>query len=104
MTKARALAEQIIYKLGHRDIDWKCCISDEGAVAILTAALAQAQRETWEQAALLGQEMIDAYPVDVFIEPPKGQHGETIDACSARDGRHLGKVFRDRCRQQGGGA
>ena len=59
------------------------------------------EREVWEQAARLGQEIIDAYPDSVFIEPPKGQHGETIDACSARAGRHLGKIFRDRCREQG---
>lgn len=23
------------------------------------------------------------YPEDVFIEPPKGEHGKTVDACSA---------------------
>jgi uncharacterized protein (DUF2164 family) len=30
-----------------------------------------------------------AYPVDVFIEPPPGEHGTTVDACSARMGRHI---------------
>ena len=25
-----------------------------------------------------------AYPADVFMEPPRGEHGQTLDACSAR--------------------
>ena len=29
------------------------------------------------------QECIDAYPADVFIEPPPGEHGQTVDGCSA---------------------
>jgi len=31
----------------------------------------------------------DAYPLDVFPEPPPGEHGDTVDACSARMGRHV---------------
>ena len=29
-----------------------------------------------------------AYPLSVFPEPPKGEHGQTIDTCSARALRH----------------
>jgi hypothetical protein len=72
----------------------------EKAVDIVAVALLGERRGVWERAAQLGQETIDAYPTDVFIEPPQGQHGQTIDACSARAGRHLGKVFRDQCREQ----
>ena len=32
-----------------------------------------------------------AYPTDVFPEPPAGQHGKTVDACSASMGRHVTK-------------
>lgn len=32
-----------------------------------------------------------AYPTDVFPEPPKGEHGKTVDACSAAMGRHIFK-------------
>jgi len=54
MTPAKALAEQakaLIYELGHRDIDWKCCISDDKAVDIIVKALAQRERDVWEEAA-----------------------------------------------------
>lgn len=37
-----------------------------------------------------------AYPEDVFIPPPAGEHGKTVDACSAAMGRHiLGKLMED---------
>ena len=32
-----------------------------------------------------------AYPTDVFPEPPHGEHGKTVDACSAAMGRHVTK-------------
>ena len=32
-----------------------------------------------------------AYPTDIFPEPPAGQHGKTVDACSASMGRHVTK-------------
>ena len=37
-----------------------------------------------------------AYPTDIFIPPPPGEHGKTVDACSAAMGRHvLGKLMED---------
>ncbi len=30
-----------------------------------------------------------AYPLAVFPEPPPGEHGATVDACSARVARHV---------------
>jgi hypothetical protein len=30
-----------------------------------------------------------AYPIEVFPLPPFGEHGESVDACSARMGRHI---------------
>lgn len=29
------------------------------------------------------------YPTSVFTEPPPGEHGATVDACSARAARHV---------------
>ena len=34
-----------------------------------------------------------AYPLSVFPEPPDGEHGETVDACSARASRHVIEVL-----------
>lgn len=37
-----------------------------------------------------------AYPKDIFIPPPPGEHGKTVDGCSAAMGRHvLGKLMED---------
>jgi hypothetical protein len=36
-----------------------------------------------EKAARIVDEYLKAYPPDIFIEPPLGQHGQTMDACSA---------------------
>lgn len=34
-------------------------------------------------AAQVVEEYLKAYPTDIFIPPPVGQHGKTVDACSA---------------------
>ncbi len=34
-----------------------------------------------------------AYPESVFPEPPAGEHGQSVDACSARALRHAFKVL-----------
>lgn len=34
-----------------------------------------------------------AYPEDVFPPPPPGEHGKTVDQCSAAMGRHFSSVF-----------
>ncbi len=42
------------------------------------------------------EEYIAAYPVDIFPQPPYGQHGKTVDACSAAALRAvLPNVLRD---------
>lgn len=42
------------------------------------------------------EEYAEAYPVDIFPEPSAGQHGQTVDACSARALRGiLPRVLRD---------
>jgi len=41
--------------------------------------------ETWEQ----------VYPISLFPELPKGEHGDTVDACSARMGRFMVGLLRD---------
>ena len=37
-----------------------------------------------------------AYPLDIFPQPPKGQHGKTVDACSAAMARHVLKRLREK--------
>lgn len=55
MTDVQAVAKDIIYKLGHRDTDWKCCISDDAAITIISAAIAAAldarEREVYKKVA-----------------------------------------------------
>ena len=42
------------------------------------------------------QHWLDRYPEDIFPPPPAGQHGQTVDACSARAARHvLREVLKD---------
>lgn len=55
----------------------------------LDAFAAERERATWEAAAMIADEWLAAYPADIFIEPPAGQHGQTVDACSARAARHV---------------
>lgn len=40
--------------------------------------------ELIERCARIVDEYLAAYPKDIFIEPLPGQHGQTVDACSAR--------------------
>lgn len=42
-----------------------------------------AWRSGAESAAQVVESYLAAYPADVFKQPPAGQHGETVDACSA---------------------
>lgn len=51
------------------------------ALVALVAAQAAAIAERWAR----------AYPTAVFPDPPPGQHGRTVDACSARAARHVAK-------------
>ena len=49
----------------------------------------QAAADEREKAAGIMDGWFAAYPLDIFPEPPPGEHGETVDACSARMGRHV---------------
>lgn len=66
-------------------------IRADGFAAGLRAGL---QQSIWELA-----EHKDHYPADVFIEPPPGEHGSTVDACSARAVRHACEVLLKRLRK-----
>jgi hypothetical protein len=46
--------------------------------------------ETWEQ----------AYSTDIFSVPPKGEHGKTVDSCSAAMGRFMTGVLKDALTQE----
>jgi len=40
-------------------------------------------KETFREAAELVRDFAKHYPESVFIPPPPGEHGNTVDACSA---------------------
>lgn len=46
--------------------------------------IAAAVREALEEAVKVIHGYATAYPEDIFIPPPPGEHGKTVDACSAR--------------------
>ena len=37
-----------------------------------------------ERCAKVVEDFAKAYPTTVFLEPEEGEHGQTVDACSAR--------------------
>jgi hypothetical protein len=47
------------------------------------SATATARAEEREKAAKVVDEWLTHYPEDIFIPPQAGQHGKTVDACSA---------------------
>jgi len=66
---------------------WQAEVDDYPTTALerSSAALREAgYRDAIEEAAKYVDEWALAYPTDVFIEPPPGEHGQTIDACHAR--------------------
>jgi len=52
-----------------------------------------------ESAAQVVDKQIEAYPESVFIPPPDGQHGKTVDACSAAALRAVLPVVARKIRQ-----
>jgi len=46
-------------------------------------AIQAAVAEEREQCAKILDDWPSHYPTDIFIQPPSGQHGKTVDACSA---------------------
>ena len=77
-------------------IELTCDIEDERDDCIDAKLLndrltvAEAVREAC--AAVL-DEWYGYYPTDVFTETPPGEHGETVDACSASMARHVTKYI-----------
>ena len=60
------------------------------------AALIAHGQTVREEAVRILSEYLAAYPEDIFIEPPAGEHGQTVDACSARALRAvLPNIIRD---------
>ena len=49
----------------------------------IRAAITEAVAQERERCAKIAAGWALHYPKDIFIEPPPGQHGETVDACSA---------------------
>ena len=54
-----------------------------------------------ERAAQIVDHQLSHYPADVFLEPPPGEHGTTVDACSARALRAILPVVAERIRARG---
>ena len=79
------------------------CVSTAGnflragrAVEIIAAHRQAAEDRVARKAFAVLEDYIAAYPVDVFPQPPAGQHGQTVDACSAAALRAiLPNVLRD---------
>ena len=46
-------------------------------------AIKTARQEALREAARVVREFVKHYPTDIFIEPLPGQHGKTVDGCSA---------------------
>ena len=70
------------------------CLDKRGKLeAIIRAAEARGFRRGMGKAAEIAYAYLSAYPIDVFIEPPPGQHGQTVDACSARSARHTARCI-----------
>ena len=62
-------------------------------IEIMAQTLMDFRKETLKEAAKIAGEYANNYPTDIFVEPPAGQHGQTVDACSARAARHTSKMI-----------
>jgi hypothetical protein len=49
----------------------------------IAEAIIATRRAALLEAAQVVREFVQHYPTDIFIEPLPGQHGRTVDACSA---------------------
>ena len=70
-------------------------------IVVQLRAYARQQVEAWRDGAVgLVDEWSQQYPEEIFIPPPAGEHGVTVDACSARALRvvlpAVAKALRDR--------
>ena len=72
----------VLEELDHVSI-WQRAACRAGAEAIRTLEAVQELSWEWDQ----------AYPSSIFIEPPPGEHGKTVDSCSAAMARHMANAL-----------
>ena len=65
-------------------------------IDLIANALAKAK----EECIRIADKWDAAYPTDIFPEPPPGEHGKTVDACSARMGRIVARGIAKAIREQ----
>ncbi len=65
--------------------------------------IAQVKAEERERNAVLIESKMENYPISIFIEPPSGEHGKTVDACSAAAIRSILPVLAEDIRNGGAG-
>jgi hypothetical protein len=68
---------------GPHDADCPVALGD----ALKAELVAARQREADYRAVLMKR--LAFYSDDLFSDPPPGEHGATVDACSARSARHI---------------
>ena len=73
---------------GHQE-DWLADDDDLWALAEEWASGRLVDREAMVPLADFIRTGLYAYPEDIFVPPPSGEHGESVDACSAAMARHL---------------
>ena len=61
-----------------------CCGEKRHDGGIPCVSCETTRREALEEAVKVIHAYATAYPEDIFIPPPPGEHGQTVDACSAR--------------------
>lgn len=72
-----------------------------GAVETLVRdCVAQAVTEERERTAKLVEAWAGHYPADIWIEPSRGEHGKTVDGCSARAIRSICPKIADAIRKE----
>lgn len=63
-----------------------------GSLVCEECAYDKGREQALDSAKELANKFLTFYEDDVFLEPPTGMHGKTVDACSARAIRHILKV------------
>lgn len=67
----------------------------EARIEWLVEYAQETRRAALLEAAQVVREFVQHYPTDIFIEPLPGQHGRTVDACSASAIRAICPVIAD---------
>lgn len=63
-------------------------LSRHGVLRAVMIAIEIAEEEQRARSAKVVDDWVKAYPVSIFGDPPDGQHGNTVDSCSAKALRH----------------